>query len=255
MASDNKGGRFLLAELIRRDFIKKYKRTTFGMLWSALSPLLLLLTMDLVFGTFFGRNMPHYTIYLFCGLLLFNYFSSTTRSAMRVLYDNAPIYSKVPVRKRYFLISPGAAHIIDFLVSLLVFFAFVAIDGISFHWRFLYLLFPIVCLYFINFGIGMFLSTIYIFFRDVNYLWPVITRVIMYASAIFYDVSILPGIMRRLLNCNPLYMCVDYFRQLIIHSTVPNPSTHLIMFAMAAVCAFLGWFTYHIARDKIALYV
>ena len=50
-------------------------------------------------------------------------------------------------------------------------------------------------------------------------------------------------------------MCVDYFRQLIIHSTIPNPSTHLIMFAMAAVCAFLGWFTYHIARDKIALYV
>ena len=255
MASDKKGDRFLLAELIRRDFIKKYKRTTFGMLWSALSPLLLLLTMDLVFGTFFGRNMPHYTIYLFCGLLLFNYFSSTTRSAMRVLYDNAPIYSKVPVPKYYFLTSHSAAHFIDFLVSLLVFFAFVAFDGISFHWRFLYLLFPIVCLYFINFGIGMFLSTIYIFFRDVNYLWPVITRVIMYASAIFYDVSILPGIMRRLLNCNPLYMCIDYFRQLIIHSTVPSISFHLILACMAAFCMLVGGFTYRICRDKIALYV
>ena len=124
MASDKKGSSFLLAELIRRDFIKKYKRTTFGILWSALSPLLLLLTMDLVFGTFFGRNMPHYTIYLFCGLLLFNYFSSTTRSAMRVLYDNAPIYSKVPVPKYYFLISHSTAHFIDFLVSLVVFFVF-----------------------------------------------------------------------------------------------------------------------------------
>ena len=101
----------------------------------------------------------------------------------------------------------------------------------------------------------MFLSTLYIFFRDINYLWPVVTRIIMYASAIFYDPSILPGIMRRLLNCNPLYMCVDYFRQLIIHSTVPSLSTHLIMLVMAAICAFLGWFTYHITRDKIALYV
>lgn len=121
MNSDKTNHGFLLAELIRRDFIKKYKRTTFGILWSALSPLLLLLTMDLVFGTFFGRNMPHYTIYLFCGLLLFNYFSSATRSAMRVLYDNAPIYSKVPVPKYYFLISHSSAQFIDFLVSLLVF--------------------------------------------------------------------------------------------------------------------------------------
>lgn len=255
MTSDKANHRFLLSELIRRDFIKKYKRTTFGILWSALSPLFLLLTMDVVFGTFFGRNMPHYTIYLFCGLLLFNYFSAATRSAMRVLYDNAQIYSKVPVPKHYFLISQSVAQAIDFAVSLLVFFIFVAVDGISFHWRFLYLLFPIVCLYFINFSIGMFLSTLYIFFRDINYLWPVVTRIIMYASAIFYDPSILPGIMRRLLNCNPLYMCVDYFRQLIIHSTVPSLSTHLIMIVMAAICAFLGWFTYHITRDKIALYV
>ena len=63
--------RFLLLELIRRDFIKKYKRTAFGILWTALSPLLLLVTMDLVFGTFFGKTLPHYTIYLFSGLLLF----------------------------------------------------------------------------------------------------------------------------------------------------------------------------------------
>ena len=255
MTSEKTNRGFLLVELIRRDFVKKYKRTTFGILWSALSPLFLLLTMDVVFGTFFGRNMPHYTIYLFCGLLLFNYFAAATRSAMRVLYDNAPIYSKVPVPKHYFLISQSVAQFIDFLVSLLVFFIFVAIDGIEFHTRFFCLLYPIICLYFINFGIGLFLSTLYIFFRDVNYLWPVVTRIIMYASAIFYDVSILPGIMRRLLNCNPLYMCVSYFRELIIHSTVPNISTHLILGAMAAFCMLGGWFTYRIARDKIALYV
>lgn len=53
MTSDKANHRFLLSELIRRDFIKKYKRTTFGILWSALSPLFLLLTMDVVFGTFF----------------------------------------------------------------------------------------------------------------------------------------------------------------------------------------------------------
>ena len=247
--------RFLLLELIRRDFIKKYKRTSLGILWSALSPLLLLITMDLIFGTFFGRNMPHYTIYLFCGLLLFNYFSSSTRAAMSVLYNNAGIYSKVPVPKTFFLISNAAANFINFLVSLLVFFIFVAVDGIPFTARLFWLVYPIVCLYFINFGIGMFLSTVYIFFRDINYLWPIICRIIMYSSAIFYDVSILPGIIRRALSCNPLYMCIDYFRQLVIHSTVPTPEYHIVLGIMSAFCLVFGFVTYRFNRDRIALYV
>ena len=246
---------FLLGELIRRDFIKKYKRTTFGILWSALSPLLLLITMDIIFGTFFGRKMPHYTIYLFSGLLLFNYFSSATRGMMTSLYSNAPIYSKVSVPKHYFVLSLSVARFIDFLVSLAVYFIFVAVDGIAFSGRMLCLLYPIICIYIINLGIGLFLSTIYIFFRDINYLWPIICRIIMYASAIFYDVSILPGIARRLLACNPLYMCIDYFRQLVIHSTVPSLSYHLVLGAMSVFCLVLGIVTYNFNRDKIALFV
>ncbi len=250
---NNKG--FLLGALIRRDFVKKYKRTTFGILWSALSPLFLLITMDIIFGTFFGRNMPHYTIYLFSGLLLYNYFNSATRGIMTALYLNAPIYSKVSVPKHYFVLSLSVARFIDFLVSLAVYFIFVAVDGIAFSARFIYLLYPIICLYMINLGIGMFLSTIYIFFRDINYLWPIICRIIMYASAIFYNVSILPGIMQRLLRCNPLYMCIDYFRQLVIHSTVPSPEYHLVLGLMSVFCLVLGFVTYNFHRDKIALFV
>lgn len=255
MSNTTSNKSFLLGELIRRDFIKKYKRTTFGILWSALSPLLLLITMDIIFGTFFGRNTPHYTIYLFSGLLLFNYFSSATRGIMTTLYSNASIYSKVSVPKHYFVLSLSVARFIDFLVSLLVYFIFVAVDGIAFSGRFFLLLYPIICLYLINLGVGMFLSTVYIFFRDINYLWPIICRIIMYASAIFYDVNILPGIMRRLLTCNPLYMCIDYFRQLVIHATVPSLSYHLVLGFMAVFCLVLGFATYNFNRDKIALFV
>ena len=101
----------------------------------------------------------------------------------------------------------------------------------------------------------MLLSSLYIFFRDISYLWPVICRIIMYSSAIFYDVSILPGLLRRLLQCNPLYMCIDYFRQLIIHATVPSVSYHIILLVMTLLCMAIGGFTYYISRDKIALYV
>ena len=67
--------RFLFEELVKRDFKKKYKRTLLGMGWSVLMPLLTLLVMKIVFEQFFGRNMRHYTTYLFCGNLLFCWFS------------------------------------------------------------------------------------------------------------------------------------------------------------------------------------
>ena len=73
---------FLFEELIKRDFKKKYKRTVLGMFWSVLSPLLMLLVMSLDFTQFFGRSTPHYTIYLFCGQLVFSYFTDATKSGM-----------------------------------------------------------------------------------------------------------------------------------------------------------------------------
>ena len=78
MFKKRKQYRFLFEELVKRDFKKKYKRTVLGMGWSLLSPLLMLLVMRMVFTQFFGRNTPHYTTYLFCGNLIFAYFSVAT---------------------------------------------------------------------------------------------------------------------------------------------------------------------------------
>lgn len=92
---------FLFEELVKRDFKQKYKRTVLGMGWSILSPLLTLLVLQLVFGFYFGRTIPHYTIYLFCGNLLFAYYKESTTSGMNSLMSNAAIFSKINVPKDY----------------------------------------------------------------------------------------------------------------------------------------------------------
>ena len=96
---------FLFEELVKRDFKKKYKRTILGVGWSVLSPLLTLLVMKIVFTQFFGRTMEHYTTYLFCGNLIFSYFTEATREGMLALMSNAPIFTKVNVPKYLFLFS------------------------------------------------------------------------------------------------------------------------------------------------------
>ena len=174
---------------MKRDFKKKYKRTVLGMVWSVLSPLLTLLVMKLVFTQFFGRTTPHYTIYLFCGNLIFSCFNESTIQGMTSLMGNAAIFTKVNIPKYLFLFSKNVQTLINFGLSLCVFFLFCILDHIAFTWKFILLLYPIACLALFNIGVGLVLSALFVFFRDVQYLWSVFTMLLMYMSAIFYTID------------------------------------------------------------------
>ena len=152
---------FLFEELVKRDFKKKYKRTVLGMGWSIMSPLLMLLVMKIVFGHFFGRSIEHFTTYLFCGNLLFYWFSESSNLGMRSLYANSSIFSKVNVPKYLFLFAGSVQTLINFILTLLVFFVFCWIDDIAFTWKFILLIYPIVTLLIFNIGIGLILSALF----------------------------------------------------------------------------------------------
>lgn len=123
---------FLFEELVKRDFKKKYKRTVLGMAWSILSPLLTLLVMKMVFSNFFGRNTEHYTTYLFCGNLIFSYFSESTSQGMSSLVSNSGIFTKVNVPKYLFLMSKNVQTLINFGLTMCVFVVFCVLDRIVF---------------------------------------------------------------------------------------------------------------------------
>jgi ABC-2 type transport system permease protein len=120
---------FLFEELTKRDFKKKYKRSVLGMGWSILSPLLQLLVLSLVFKNFFGRNMEHYTIYLFCGNLLYGYFKEATKGGMNSLVMNKAIITKINVPKYIFLLSKNISSLINFLINIGVFFLYKKVQG------------------------------------------------------------------------------------------------------------------------------
>ncbi|HPY83897.1 MAG TPA: ABC transporter permease, partial [Ruminococcus flavefaciens] len=142
--------KFLFEELVKRDFKKKYKRTVLGMLWSLISPLMQLLVMSVVFTHFFGQHKPHYTIYLFAGNLTYSFFKDSTNGGMNSLMQNAGIITKINLPKYMFLLSKNVASLINFGLTLIIFLVFAAVDGVVFHFRFLMLLYPIVCLIIFN---------------------------------------------------------------------------------------------------------
>ena len=245
---------FLFSELVKRDFKKKYKNTYLGMLWSILSPLLTLLIMSIIFTTFFG-SQEHYTIYLFCGNIVFSYFTDSTKSGMESLLSNAAIFTKINVPKYLFLYSKNVSSLINFGLTFIVFFIFCIIDGITFTWAFLLLAFPIFCMIVFNLGVGLILSALYVFFRDMQYLWSVFTMLLMYLSAIFYTVDLFPENMQKLFLLNPVYVYIKYFRLIVIDNAIPSPQYHLLALGYALVAFGIGALIYKKCNHKFLYYV
>ena len=246
---------FLFEELVKRDFKTKYKRTVLGMLWSVLSPLLTLLIMRLVFTHFFGMGIEHYTTYLFCGNLVFSYFNEATSQGMASLVGNAGIFTKVDVPKYLFLLLKNVQTLINFGLALCVFFFFCVLDSITFTWKFIWLLYPICMLLLFNIGAGLVLSALFVFFRDMEYLWSVFTTLLMYMSAVFYSIETYSPFVQNLFLLNPVYLFIRYFRKIVIEATIPTIWFHLLMLADVLIVVLLGCLMYKKNNTKFLYYV
>lgn len=247
--------RFLFEELVKREFKKKYKGTVLGMIWSLLSPLLTLLVMRVLFGGFFGDGVNNYTTYLFCGNLVFSYFNESCTQGMTSLRNNADIFTKIKVPKYLFLLAKNVQTLINFALTLVVFLLFCALDGVTFTWKFLLLMYPVGCLLLLNVGVGLILSALFVFFRDMQYLWTVFAQLLMYASAIFYTTDGFSPRLQGLLHLNPVYLCITYFRQIVLYGTVPEVWFHLLMLLFAVLSLGIGCLIYQKYNHKFLYYL
>lgn len=255
MISKLKKHGFLFSELVKRDFKKKYKRTYLGMLWSLISPLLTLLVLTIIFKNFFGNDVPHYTIYVFCGNIVYSFFSDATTGGMGALLSNAEIFSKVNVPKYLFLFSRIVSSLINFGLTFIIFIVFCIIDGINFEWSFFALFLPILCLIVFNIGIGLMLSALYVFFRDIQYLWSIFTMLLMYVSAIFYTVDSFSPSMQRLFLLNPIFVYIKYFRLIVIDNSIPSVQYSLLSIGYAFLAFAIGALIYKRYNHKFLYYV
>lgn len=255
MIAKMKKYQFLFQQLVHRDFTHKYKRTVLGVAWSVLSPLMSLFVMNMIFKTILGSTIEHYTIYLFSGQLIFSFFTESTNEGMGALVSNADIFSKVNVPKYMFLLSKNASSMINFVFSAAVYFLFVALEGLPFTWKFICLLYPVVCQLVFNLGMGLILSALYLFFRDTQYLYNIFTTLLMYVSAIFYEISIYPEFGQKLFMLNPMYVNITYFRQVVIEGVIPNMTFHLISAGYAILAFTIGCIIYKKKNETFLYYV
>ena len=254
LVTDIRKYQFMFEELVKRDFKQKYKRSVLGMAWSVLSPLFTLLVMHVIFSRFFGKNIPHYVIYLFSGNIVLSYYKEATKNGMQSLMSNAKIFTKINVPKYLFLLSKNVSALVNFGLTLIVYFGFCIWDKIHFTPKMFLLVFPIFCLLILNIGVGAILSALFVFFRDIQYLYDVMLTLLTYMSAVFYSVDKF-GKNAKFFLLNPIYVYIKYFRLIVIEGKIPSLAYHGLCLFYAFFFLFWGMHIYKKYNHQFLYYL
>ncbi len=247
---------FILQSLVTKDFKLKYRRSVLGILWSVLNPLLMMVVLSAVFSMFLRfQEIENFPLYLILGTVLFSLMQNSTTAAMYSILDAAPLIKKVRVEKMIFPIEKAAFELVNFAISL------VAVVLVMIYFQVMptvhLILLPLLLFYVVLFsaGIGLLLSALAVFFRDVCHLWGVVITAWTYGTPIFYPVTLLDPFMQQIMQFNPMYHYVTYFRDIAMWNINPGIKENLVCFAMAGITFLVGYLVFRKSESKFILYV
>ena len=233
--------RYLLWNLVSRDFKLKYRRSVLGVVWSVLNPLLMCLVYWAVFSSLMdmrGSGIDNFAVFLMCGQLLFNFFNEATSTSMSSVLSAAPLLKKVYIPKYIFPLEKCCFAMVNCVFSFVALLLVMIFTGAPFHLTLLEALYPLITLFFFS----LFITAL------------------LYFSAIFYDptqmtFSIGGFNMQQIIKLNPMYWYITGFRRTLMWG-IP---LDLNMFAVCGICAVVSmWVGVHMFRktqDRFVLHI
>lgn len=255
---------FLMKQLISRDFKVKYKRSVLGVLWSILQPILMMTVMAIVFSQMFKFKVEgiNYLVYLMTGIIMFNYFSEASTMAMTSVVTNFSLINKVYIPKYIFPVAKCLFVGINFLLTLIPWFGIIILSYFGLgdytcHINIWYLLLPYIflCLFLFTVGIGLILSCVSVFLRDMFYIYGIILTIWNYLTPVFYSIQILPDKFQSIFKFNPLYIYLTAARSIVLSGSRPSMMQLLSMTVIAVVTLLMGLFIFRKKQDKFIYYV
>ncbi len=187
-------------------------------MWSLLRPLLLFVILYLVFAKVFnqGDAIPHYPVYLLLGIVLWNYFAEVTSGAVGAIVGRGDILRKINFPKYVIILAGSFSAFINLLLNFLVIGIFMIFGKVGLTWHAI-IVFPLIAeLFIFSIALAFFLSSLYVKFRDVSYIWEVVMQAAFYATPILYALSIVPDKYAKLLILNPMAQIIQDSRYVLV---------------------------------------
>lgn len=246
----------LLKELVVRDIKVRYRHSVLGVFWTVLNPLLMMVVMSMVFSKLFGNTIENFNIYYLSGFILYAFLNEATTQALFSVVHNSSLTKKVYIPKYLFPLSKIASALVNLMFSFCAMMIVMVLTGAKIHWTIL--LSPVPAFYLAIFccGLGLILTTMNVFFRDIGHFYSIVTLVWMYLTPLFYPEELMiENGMPFILQLNPLYHNVKYFRMLILDGTVPSLGHNLLCFIPGIVLLIVGIYVFRKRQDEFILYI
>lgn len=250
--------RQLLSQLMHRDITSRYRGSLFGMIWAFLNPLLMLSLYTVVFGVFLrarwagAANSLQFSVVLFAGLIVFNFFSECLNRAPGLIPAHANYVKKVVFPLEILSWMTIGTALFHASVSLLVWIVFAGFVYGTVHWTLVFLPLVFVPLIFMTVGVSWIISSLGVYVRDIGQIIGVLTSFIMFMCPIFYAIESLPQPFQVLLRGNPLTFIVQQARAVMIDGQFPDFRTLAIYAVTSFVFAWLSLAWFQRARDGFA---
>lgn len=258
----------LLLELTRKNVKLKYRNSWLGIFWSFLQPLLNMAVLSVVFSGIFGRSDKYvicYPVFLFTGRLLFDFFTSSTKQAMTSFRRNSAIIKKVYVPKYMYPLSSIFSNFVTFAITMLclicvwIFFKVTGISNghaLNLTWYALLFFVPMIILLVFSTGVGLILSVLSVYFRDIEYIWDVVTRLLFYMVPIIYPLKkITSDWIVVIIKINPLYSMIELFRQCVLYGYMMSGKLLLYSTVISIFTLLVGILIFNKASDKLIFHL
>lgn len=246
---------FLIKQLVKRDFKVRYKRSVLGVFWSFLNPLLMMIVQYIVFSQLFKSDIDNYPVYLLSGLVVFNFFNEGVSVALGSIVGNASLITKVYIPKYIYPVSRVLSSGINLVMSLIPLMIAALIMGETITRAYLMMPYILLCVIIFTIGLGMILAAAMTFFRDVQFLWGIVSMVWMYLTPLFYPISIVPEGFRQVIMNNPMYFFVSAVRSIVLEGIAPRPIVFCQCTLVALIMLGAGCFVFKKTQDKFVLYI
>ncbi|MEO8285656.1 MAG: ABC transporter permease [Chloroflexota bacterium] len=231
----------LLRELVARDLKIRYKRSALGLAWSLLNPLAQLLVFGFLFGMVLPLNIPNFPLFLFSGVLVWNWFSTSLLSAATAITDNRELIKRPGFHAAILPVVTVTSNLIHFVLALPILLAFALISGVGLS-PVLVLLPLVMALQFIlTLGLSYFVATFQVTFRDTQYLLGVILMLGFYLTPVFYAVASVPAHLQWLYRLNPVAQLLVAYRSILIYGKMPDWLSLLALYVMACLVLIGGY--------------
>ena len=214
-----------------------------------------MIVITIVFSTLFKQNIEHFPIYYLAGSLLFSFNSEATTTAMHSMISNASLLKKVYIPKYLFPFSNVLSGMVNLGFSMIAMFVVMIVTQAPFHITLLLIPIPVFYTFLFSTGLGIMLSALTVYFRDIAHFYGVFILVWTYFTPIFYPVEILPEPVMKIMQFNPMYHYVSFMRDIVLYGTFPSMKSNLICFSMGVAMLALGLWVFYKKQDKFVLYV